>query len=69
MAGSKGTCMHLSTVCNVELIRAISTYCNIFNFQVDRPIIVLVIVYTDIQLHTQLHRQTDMSVYSLRLTL
>ena len=42
------------TMPNVELIRAIFIYYNMFKFQVDWTIIFLVIVYTDTQTDTQM---------------
>ena len=46
---------------NVELIRDIFIYYNMFKFQVDLTIIFIIIVYTDRHTHqdTQTDRQTD----------
>ena len=49
------------TMPNVELIRAILVYYNMFNLQVDWTIIFWVIVYTDRQTHTH----TDNDEYSI----
>ena len=49
------------TMPNVELVRAILVYYNMFKFQVGRTIIFLVIVYTD----RQTHRHTDNDEYSI----
>ena len=46
------------TMPNVELIRAILVYYNMFKFQVDWNIIFWVIVYTDRQTHTQTEMST-----------
>ena len=46
------------TMPNVELVRAIFIYYNMFKFQVDLTIIFSVIVYTDTQTDTHTHRQT-----------
>ena len=43
------------TMQNVKLVQAISIYYNIYKFQVDSPIIFLVIVYRHIHTHTHIH--------------